>query len=84
MKIREIINRAAHYGTGAWVGSAINDPRYFKGGIVLAAFLLSYQSVEAWRKGDGGYREIAEITTGMALMLAYNRFSDWYKSKERN
>ena len=75
-----IFNVASHIGTGAWVASGINNSKYRNGATVLAAGLLAYQALGAWRKKDLAYPEVREILLGMGAILAYQRGKDWIEN----
>ena len=72
-----MIDRLWHIGIGAWIGSAINKPKYRHGLYVVTAAFLAYQILESWRKGDRGYVEVKELGIGLALPLVAARLDSW-------
>lgn len=69
-----ILNNITHVGLGAWVGLASNEPEYRTGALILAGGFLAYQTLESWKKGDGGWIETKEFLVGLAGGLLYKRW----------
>ena len=72
-----MLNKAAHFGIGIWVGWNFRNPAAWQG---LTAFGV-YQVVETWRKGgeDKAYPEIKEFGIGYGIGLT----SRWLRDEAR-
>ncbi len=65
-----VFDGTAHVGIGSTCGYFIFDPRYRHWAYLAAATFLSYESLQAWRKGDEGYVELKEFGIGLGLGAA--------------
>ncbi len=73
-----VLNRAAHFAIGIWVGWNSRAPAAWQG---LAVFGV-YQIVETWRKGDKNdkaYPEIKEFGIGFGIGIS----ARWLRDESR-
>lgn len=77
----EVINKGTHFGIGVWVGLRINDPDTRASAGMIGLGFGTYQVLEAFRKGDQGYPELAQFIAGIVTAQIYLELKERYPSE---